>query len=231
MLTFITFGSHSNYLDAANRLLSQAKKANIFDELILYTADHLQTDHSFWSKHQTFFENNKRGYGYWLWKPYLIKRTMEKMKNGDVLLYLDAGCELDPNKKKEILNCVEIVKRDKIVATCNCREKDWNKMDLILKLDLNNDFYLNDYQHQAGAVLFLVCDETRQLVNDWYEIGCDYHFIDDSPSVFANCHTFQEHRHDQSIFSLLTKKYRLFSNHSLYNSISYDRNRTGESKI
>jgi len=30
---FITFGSHDNYLDAGNRLITQANNLNIFDEI------------------------------------------------------------------------------------------------------------------------------------------------------------------------------------------------------
>lgn len=69
------------------------------------------------------------------------------------------------------------------------------------------------------------------MVNEWYELGCDYHNIDDSPSILKNIDGFIEHRHDQSIFSLLTKKYNLFSERSLYNSIHYIRNKSGISKI
>ena len=38
---------------------------------------------------------NPRGYGYWLWKSYIIKKTIEKMSDDDILLYLDCGYEID----------------------------------------------------------------------------------------------------------------------------------------
>ena len=41
-------------------------------------------------------------HGFWLWKPFIIKKTMENMNDGDVLLYLDCGCELDNNKKDDL---------------------------------------------------------------------------------------------------------------------------------
>ena len=103
-------------------------------------------------------------------------------------------------------------------------------MDLILKLDANDDEYINTMQRQAAVILFLVCDETRNLVNEWYELSCDYHLIDDSPSIAPNSDIFIEHRHDQSIFSLLTKKYKIYSDKSI-SSIEIARNRTGNSVI
>ena len=230
-MIFITFGSHDNYLDAGNRLINQAKQMNIFTETILYNGEYLQKDSEFWNKHGNFITNNDRGYGYWLWKSYVIKKTMENMNDGDILLYLDCGCELSVNSKNKLLECMNVVKTDKIVGTTTCVEREWNKMDLLEKLDMNKNEYLNTAQRQGGTNLFLVCKETRVLVNEWYEISCDYHYIDDSPSIIQNLNCFREHRHDQSIFSLLTKKYNIFSKTNLDNAIYIIRNKTGESRI
>jgi len=153
------------------------------------------------------------------------------MNDGDILLYLDCGCELNFKIKNELLKSIDIVKTDKIIGTLTCTEKYYNKMDLVEKLDMNKDIYLNSAQRQGGTNLYLVCNETRHLVNEWYEIGCDYHNIDDSPSILKNIDGFIEHRHDQSIFSLLTKKYNLFSERFLISSIYLLRNTSGTSKI
>jgi hypothetical protein len=230
-IKFITFGSHQQYVDAAKRLINQAKSLNIFTECILYTAEDLMKNTDFWYQHYEFIKKNKRGYGYWLWKSYIIQKTMQNMNEGDILLYLDCGCELSSNRLEQLTQCFEIVKRDKLMYTLTCTERDWNKMDLLVKLDMNKDIYLNVPQRQAGAILFLVCKETIQLVNEWYTLACDYHNIDDSPSIIPNFPSFREHRHDQSIFSLLTKKYDLYSTQNLGNGIYYIRNKTAHSII
>jgi len=230
-IKFITFGSHENYIEAGNRLIKQAESLNIFTECILYTPDYLEKDKDFWSQHNTFINNNKRGYGYWLWKSFIIKKTMEGMNEGDILLYLDCGCELGVERLEELKRCFEMVKTEKLMCTFTHCDRDWNKMDLLVKLDMNKDIYLNGAQHQAGVILFLVCKETIQLVDEWYSIGSDYHYIDDSHSILPNHSSFQEHRHDQSIFSLLTKKYNLYSRHNIQHGVYYNRNRTGKSYI
>jgi hypothetical protein len=79
--------------------------------------------------------------------------------------------------------------------------------------------------------MFLVCNKTKELVDKWYDIGCNYHMIDDSPSISNNLNYFMRHRHDQSIFSLLTKKYNIYSRKSLYECIDVLRNNTGVSKL
>ena len=236
-INFITFGSHDNYIDAGKRLLKQASELNLFTKTILYTPDDLKKNIDFWDTHNNFINNNKRGYGYWLWKPFLIKKTMENMNEGDILLYLDCGCELDYQKKINLINIFDIVKTNKLLYTIVAVthiEKDWNKMDLIINLDMNKENVLKTPQRQAGCICFLVCTETINLVNEWYRIGSEYHNIDDSPSINENLIGFCEHRHDQSIFSLLSKKYNFYNDNyseSMFNSINCSRNRTGISRI
>lgn len=225
---FITFGSEQqNFRDATHRLTTQAKNIELFDEIINYSVEDLKKDDEFWKKHEEFILNNPRGYGYWLWKPYLIKKTMEKMNNGDILVYADCGCEIASYKKHEINNLFEIVKNDYIIGSFICIEKEYNKMDLLLKFDMLKDEYLNTPQRQASALIILVCEKTRKFVEEWYNIGCDYHLIDDTPSIHKNLDCFKEHRHDQSIFSLLSKKYNIYSSISLIWIIDIKRNKTG----
>lgn len=231
---FITFGGGGdNYIKAGERIIRQANDLHLFDRTILYTDEMLRNDQQFWNKHSEFIQNNRRGYGYWLWKPYIIKKTMEELNDGDTLLYLDAGCELLEHKKEQLKQCITIVKSDFIVGTdLACTpERYWNKMDCILKLEMLDDHYLNLNQRQGGTNMFYICDRTRHLVNKWYEIACDYHIIDDSPSISPNLEGFIEHRHDQAIFSLLTKKYNLYSYHQLYDAIEIARNLSSCSKL
>jgi hypothetical protein len=227
----ITFGSHSNYINAGNRLIQQCRENTIFDRHILYTSNSLKEDNTFWSQHHKFILANPRGYGYWLWKPYIILKTMREMKDGDVLLYLDCGCEMDSRKSPLLRQMIKMVETESLIGTYTGHDDTrYTKYDLInlITPPMNT---MTHAQHQAGALLWLVCPKTRKLVNEWYDLCCDYHNIDDSPSILPNPINFIEHRHDQSVFSLLTKKYNLFSRYILNNCIDYIRNRTGESKM
>lgn len=235
---FITFGAGSdNYYEAGERLKKQAEDINLFDKIIFYTDENLKADEEFWNKHHDFIEKNKRGYGYWIWKPYIIRKTMNEMNDGDILLYLDCGCEIDSNKKDEMTDLFEIVKKDHIFGSfvdVMWIEKQFNKMDLLLKLDMLDDKYLNSKQRQGGAVLYFINDKIRNFVNEWYNLAVEYTNIDDSPSHASNFECFVEHRHDQSLFSLLTKKYNIFSEYDIghYKTcIKIDRNTSGVSKI
>ena len=231
---FITFGGGTfargkkKYVDVAKRLLKQAKKTGYFDKTILYTGNKMRNDKHFWKQHSKFITRNKRGWGYWIWKSYIIKKTMNTLNDGDILIYLDAGCEIGGGKQNLIPTYFDYVKDDKIIGTTTCIEKDWCKMDLLHKLHMQNSDLINSKQRQGGTLLFYICKETRNIVDEWYKISCDYHMIDDSPSIKPNLNCFNEHRHDQSIFSLLTKKYGIFSDKHLSNCIYVSRNKSGK---
>jgi len=231
---FITFGGgQQNYIDAAERLLGQADSLNLFQKTKLYTHTFLQNDAEFWSKHHKFIKKHPKGYGLWLWKPYIIKCAMSELGDGDLLLYLDSGCEIDIRKRDKLAALFEQVKNDYIIGSFIGVEKEWSKMDLILEMDMNLPEYLESPQRQGGVLLFYMCDLTRDLVNKWYTLACgnDYHNIDETPSICDEDETFKEHRHDQSIFSLLSKKYKLFSEKNLATCIDISRNRSGVSQI
>ena len=227
-LIFMTFGSHNEYIDAANRLATQAHLFKLFTYIFLYTGNYLMSDTSFWKQHGEFIMNNQKGSGYWIWKSYLLKKKMEELEDGDIILYLDSGCELDVQEKEYLLDYIEQVKQDKIICCdTNCIEKEWTKQDFIYLLDMNYEHYLMSSQKEAGALLFYVCPETRCFVNEWYNLCCSYPNIDDSPSKLPTVDGFKEHRHDQSVFSLLTKKYNFNSSINMKKKcIKYIRNKT-----
>ena len=229
-----------SYYDAAERIIIQAKNTKCFDDHILYTDNDLKKDDSFWNKHKKFISNNKKGYGYWLWKSYIIKKTIEEVEEGDILLYCDAGCEIDSSKHSTIKKYFEIVKKDLIIGTLTNNnsksqyygiEKNWVKRDLVKKLNMDKPEYLDSLQRQATCLMFYVCSETKEFINNWYDLCCNYHLIDDSPSIEKNIINFKQHRHDQAIFSLLSKKYNLFSNQILSEFVLLSRNKTGISLI
>jgi len=212
---FLSFaGGDDKWFFCLRHLRERAIEIGVFDSVLDYTPEDLPAD--FLLRHGEFLEKNKRGYGYWLWKPYLILKQMERMNNGDTLLFLDSGCDIVVSQKADLVRLIELVKTELIIGSkYPSPERKWSKMDLISALGGNNEQSLNSYQYQGGVNLFYKCDLVMVLLNEWYETCCNYHLLDDSPSVLPNDVGFCEHRHDQSVFSLLLKKYNIQSKYSL----------------
>jgi len=215
-LTFLTFGGPSdNYHKRVKELTSQANTFNLFDNIIGYTEKDLKNDKNFWNRHGNFLENNKRGYGYWLWKSYIILKTLNNINENDIILYCDAGCHLKLNNKYKLLEYIDILNKSQygiMSFQMNYIEKHWNKGDV---LKYFNDNYQNidiekiknSGQNHATFMLIKKNKHSVILINKWYELCSNYHFIDDSLSIEKNDIFFIDHRHDQSIFSLLVKVY------------------------
>jgi hypothetical protein len=113
-------------------------------------------------------------------------------------------------------------------------EKKWNKMDVLKYFNIENDNdILNTNQRQASALMIVKNDKTMNFLKEWYEIcSNNYNLIDDSPSIQQNFEEFEQNRHDQSIFSILSKKHDIFSKMiTIEDSIEIIRNRSGYTKI
>lgn len=201
---FITFGS-SGYELAIKRICLEAGKFEIFDSITGYNHSNA-FDTDFKNNHMDFIATNRRLYGYGIWKPYIVLKELNKMKDGDILLYCDAGCELKNTGKKRMLEYINMVKESKVGILgfqLKHLERCWTKMDLIKHLNTFEE--LNTAQVLSGIFFVRKCDTSVNLFKKWYEISHNYHLIDDSPSIIPNHSEFKEHRHDQSVFSLLCK--------------------------
>jgi hypothetical protein len=232
MKYFFTFGAgEKNFIEAGIRLVLQAKETKLFDKTLLFTDIDLRKDDLFWKTHGAFVKSNPKGYGYWIWKPYLILKLLEKMYEGDVLVYADSGCEIHVQNTSLLEDVVRKTKKDFIVGSTIATERNWTKKDLLLHMNMMTIDAMFSPQRQGTALSILKNERTTNLVKEWYEIASHYPFLDDSPGLHKNFHFFMEHRHDQSIFSLLTKKHNLYSKFSLDKAIGLLRNKTGISQF
>lgn len=208
-----TFGNR-NFHGSLKRIANEAEQFGFYKEHI-FAYDECDLE-------QQFIEHNPcfkyaRGFGYWIWKPYFILKSLKKMKEGDILVYLDCGCTINSRGKERFMEYIKHMNANRLFlfetryASKNIKqdryyERQWNKMDLVNYL--NGHEHLDTVQRAGGCVILEKNDYTVRLIQEWLRI-CEMdsnHFIDDSASVSPNDETFIEHRHDQSILSLLTKR-------------------------
>jgi hypothetical protein len=207
----LSFGNDRFY-GGLERIKIQGNKFKIFDEIITVTDIDLKTKpefNEFWNTHKDFIENNKRGYGYWIWKSHIIQDLMNKINEGDIILYVDAGCNLNVNGIKRMLDYIDLVDSSEYGVLAfqmhHLPEKTWTKMDLFNYFDCNNEQILNSGQIVGGINFTRKCEHTIKLINKWRETVCNYHLVSNDQSISPNDPSFNENRHDQSIFSLLIK--------------------------
>ena len=220
---FISFAS-PRMKSALEKIVKQSIKMNYFDDIIPYTYNDLTAD--FTERYHDKLDDNIRGFGYWSWKPEIIKQTLAKMKDGDQLLYLDAGCNLNNHGKDRLKQYFDMLSDDTpLVTFLNVTKdtllfnkdiklpdwplKNWIKGDLIDYFNIREQNEILDQQiFFAGILLLQKGKISKTFIDKWEEtISTDWSFIDDSPSKSPNLDGFIEHRHDQAIFSVLCNLY------------------------
>ncbi len=151
---------------------------------------------------------NERGAGYWLWKPYFIYGELVHSNENDILIYSDAGVEFINN----VSHIIDRMDEDIFFFGNNWYNVDWCKMDVIKAIDSDGyeyspSSYAQLKQVQASVIFFRNTQKVRDFVKEWLLYCQMPNFIDDSPSLFTNVSTFQEHRHDQAILTCLQIKH------------------------
>ena len=132
----ITFGTDNLFKNQKIRFKEQALDLNFFDSIIIETEESIKP---LIRDHEDFINKNKRGYGFWIWKPLIIKNALEKMANDDILFYLDCGSSLINNNLYKLTNYVNILKNhDIIVFEDSARyNKEFTKYNVIKELNVN----------------------------------------------------------------------------------------------
>lgn len=163
---------------------------------------------------QDFYLKNKdildepTGAGLWLWKPYLIKKSLEQIEDGDYLIYSDAGsCFV--NKVKHLVDCFEKQgEGDIMLFTLQHPEKMFTKRDVFITMACDSEEYTDSPQFLATYCMFRKSKDSVAFVDEWLKYSCDKKLIDNEANVLGmdNYPEFLANRNDQSILSLLAKK-------------------------
>jgi hypothetical protein len=198
---FMTFGAGNKQIEeAAERLGKQALESGFFDDTeVLSVAD--LPSHVLNLFSPVRFEET-RGFGYWSWKPFLINKKVQSLNDGDVLVYLDAGFEINKRGSGRFTYYLDFVARnDFLVFPIPYQHRFWVKPHNSLRIEVR-DYFRN--QVAAGFIMLRVSDLSRRIVHRWHELA----FQDSGSALTDNLEEgqspnfgFREHRQDQSILT------------------------------
>lgn len=151
----------------------------------------------------------KRGNGYWLWKPYFILKTLkEKLNEGDYLIYTDAGI-MYMNSTRIIIDFLSKRKAEIWAIQTHYIEKKWTKRDAFILLGADMPFYTETAQYMAGIQIYKKSKFTENFLEEVLYYSQDKRIITDEPNTlgFNNYRGFRANRHDQTVLSIMIKKY------------------------
>ena len=207
MKVVLTNLSNQLYENSRKRLNDSAKKFGI-DEIYSYDFSEIRST-SFYDENKEILSDPK-GIGYWLWKPYIILEALKKVKEGDIVIYSDCGIEIIQPLTQLINICQE---REDILLFKNCNyiNSMWTKRDCFILMDCDSSEYWNSPHCDAAFSIFKKSEISVKYVNEWLFFGTNRFIISDLSNTCGeeNLPEFIDHRWDQSILSLLAKKYDL----------------------
>jgi len=218
-ITFLTYGNF-NFKQSRNRIQRQAVNAELFTHITCYNEKTIQNIKLLKKalknpKFKKAYEN-PRGAGYWIWKPLIIKTTLNKMEPNDILIYADAGCTISSNFKDLIsIQILQVTNhQSKILAYKNrLSEYIWTKNEIFHHFKCqDNPLITTTPQITAGRIIIQKSQKSVNFIDKWWNTAQNHpHLFTDSPSTTKNHSLFKENRHDQSIFSVLGKKHNILA--------------------
>lgn len=195
------------------RIGRQARRLGLFDEIRLYTPADLPD----YAKASPLMES-PRGAGYWLWKPVMIKETLDRLEEGSVVVYVDAGCTLRPSPDwKKYLDLMEDY--DTICFQYSPDHPEWAKwgaasaelrhwtkkatQDYLVERFGSDAF--RGYCQIMGGILFMKGRE-NSLLREWLDVMLTRpDLIEDPAPGEPQYEGFASHRHDQTIITPLAE--------------------------
>ena len=215
----VLFAEGSYDLRAAGRRLKrQAEESGLFSTITLDNKRTLIKNHSdFYFTFKDFISKNPKGYGKWIWKPYLILFKLAQIEKGDGVLYLDAGCYLNLMDSKARIRMYEYLDLARMHGSLamqvhgdgypnsDLSDNFHSKLFLQDKLSVDEVFYRSN-QIVAGIVFFMNEPRNHSFVQEWLDILTNNHCEILNDSYYEEkCLDTKYFRWDQSVFSLLYK--------------------------
>jgi len=144
-----------------------------------------------------------RGSGYWVWKPAVIWNQLSAT-NADFLIYTDACSTISSSVEEIVRNFPDSAFL--FALQMQHPEAKWTKGDVLGTLNCDQHCQ-NSGQFNAAISIWKVKDSrSLDFVMRWSNYSLDPQLITDAPSRIANHQTFVDHRHDQSIYSIMIKQ-------------------------
>ena len=200
-----------NYADRkfqkAQKLNSRTARQWGADRVIEYGPDDI--DEAFRRRNKEILDT-PRGGGYYLWKPYFYRKAYDELGEGDYLVYIDSGA-VYINKIQYLIDCMEQEETPLMIFSLEQEriEKGNTKRDAFVLTGCDEARYTDTPQSIGGYFVCKKAPEVKAYLDEVLHYAQDIRIISDKPNVMGlpNYAEFADHRHDQSVISLMSKKY------------------------
>lgn len=200
----VTFADGKNY--CTSRIVREGKDSGYFDECTGFGPSDLPEQFS--DKFGSFIRANKRGFGYWIWKPVVVQMALKEAEENDLVVYCDSGCSIVPNFDHKMLEYYRVLlhsgNHDVLAFQMKHKACHWTKGDVFQAVGVEMDEHA--LQLTASVLLVRKTSQSVALIDDWAKLTQEnLRNLTDEPSLKPNHLLFQAHRHDQSVWDLVAR--------------------------
>lgn len=197
----VAFGNNDYYIRLATYLVNKISKKHSNCIPITYSKSDLPQSMI------DFCEQHKKGYGFFIWKPFIVEKTLALMDHNDILLYIDGRTYYTGKIIPELDEIIVNKSLDAIFWKMDgLYEYQFTKGDIFHSLNIRDK--KTKESSQIAATFFIIKNNNRttELIQAWNRFMNENRviFIDESSSI-PNEIGFIEKRHDQPVLSLLVK--------------------------
>jgi len=213
-IILVSFASNHSFEIRQKILNITALKYGGFTETKSWTIEKIkQTE--FYSKHKNILDQ-KRGAGYWLWKPYIIFHELNMVNDGDFIVYYDCGRWELKVFRRNIKALLEWCKNNKgilpgIYIPQYGPNSKWIKRDCFILMNCDEEQYWNHCMLQTSFSIWQKNSIALTFLKKQLYYSTDERILTDIQNVcgYPNLNGFVEHRDDQSVLTLCALKYGL----------------------
>jgi len=177
-----------------------------------YSFNFSDIDNEFYQKNK-FILDKPRGAGYWIWKYYFSLKILndDSVSENDIIFYCDSGSyfinSIDP--------MIDVFRRDNLSVMTFLqlhKSSKWTKRDMFHYMDADKPKFTDTGQRVGGFFMFKKDNFSKNFFSECLKYACDYRIITDEPNEcgLPNYPDFVDHRHDESLISIMSKKYNLY---------------------
>lgn len=202
----VTFATED--YEYSQQVLSKSALNYGVDTIHCYSSQDLQKT-NFYHQHKKILDQPK-GAGFWLWKPYLILKTLKSVPRGDMVIYADAGIKI----VNDLSPLIQLSQTHDIVLfrdPSGVVNHQYVKRDCFIAMKCDSKQCHDSPHIQAAFQVYKATPASIKIVSKWLRYSQDPSLLTDAPNTLGlpNLRGFIAHRHDQSILSLLVYKYQL----------------------
>jgi hypothetical protein len=153
-----------------------------------------------------------RGAGYWLWKPYIILDALRSAPPGMAVLYTDVAVTYvaDPAPLFSLLQIDDIILFENWPFNL---QRGWTKRHSFIRLDADSPEFWNRRQLDAAFQLYRAGPRAIEFLEATREAMRDPRVMIDTKNVSETKELdgYSEHRHDQSVLTIMAQKWGIRS--------------------